>query len=276
MVLGASPWGSPWGAWARLVGLTTYGDGDTKAQRRGRILEPALLAWHASEIGEKIHPGPTIAEDPWTADDDWRHARPDGFYSWGRIPAPGLVLVEVKTTRDWTGWGAEGTDQVPPWYAVQVLWQQQVALDMGEDVERSELIAFSPMTEDIRVYRFPVTARSRALSARLTERVRDWYDRHVRTGEPPAVDDSAECRAAIGLRFARTAKEWKQPTDADVLMIANLRRLRAARDAAESLVKSAENAIRLALGTAYGFDGLIRAQGASRALYLLDTEPTGD
>ena len=101
VILGLSPYRQPVEVWAGMTGLVPrYSDADTAAQRRGRILEPALVAHYARERGVALEPGPPITAPPIVAPDGWRACRPDAT-------GPGLV-VGAKTTERWGGWGDDG------------------------------------------------------------------------------------------------------------------------------------------------------------------------
>ena len=47
-IVGASPWDSPWSMWHRMSGDLAP-DPDNAARLRGRLLEPAVLAWWAHQ-----------------------------------------------------------------------------------------------------------------------------------------------------------------------------------------------------------------------------------
>lgn len=90
---------------------------DTAAMQRGRLLEPAVLAWGAERHG--LDYDPDLSAATYVHDEyDWALANPDAVTREG-------VLVEAKTTsnRDTEdGWGRGGTDQIPLAYACQVEW----------------------------------------------------------------------------------------------------------------------------------------------------------
>ena len=88
----------------------------TKAQMRGTLLEPAILAW-----GEQVH-GYRYDE---TRRGTWLH----GVFNWAlfnpdAVTTDGL-LIECKSTADRStdrGWGRAGTDHVPLHYRAQVTY----------------------------------------------------------------------------------------------------------------------------------------------------------
>lgn len=114
-VLGMSPW-------QRADDLMTAKlDGtqvpDSPAMLRGRLLEPAVLAWGVEKVG--LHYDEDASAATYVHDEhDWALANPDAI-TWDG------VLVEAKTThnRDTEdGWGRGGTDQIPLAYQAQVEW----------------------------------------------------------------------------------------------------------------------------------------------------------
>lgn len=97
----------------------------TKAQLRGTLLEPAVLAWGTAAKGyayDEAHAG------------TWRHGLFDwALYNPDAVTTDGL-LIECKSTADRstdTGWGRAGTSQVPLGYAAQAQWGMAV-LDLPE------------------------------------------------------------------------------------------------------------------------------------------------
>ena len=89
---------------------------DSKAMQRGRLLEPAILAWVAEEYG--VEYDARYAGTAWV--DGWQHFTPDAVTTDG-------ILIEAKTTgaRDLDhGWGRAGgfKGEVPLHYTAQIVW----------------------------------------------------------------------------------------------------------------------------------------------------------
>lgn len=86
---------------------------ESRAMKRGQILEPAVAAWLADDLGI-------------TYDDHYRGTWVDGAYLYNPdAVTTDELLCEFKTTavRDIDhGWGRAGTWQVPLTYAAQVQW----------------------------------------------------------------------------------------------------------------------------------------------------------
>lgn len=125
-VVGLSPYVSHFTLWHVLAGNLPPDDAMTPSQRRGHLLEDAVARYVAEEHGLQLMPGGSWRnrERPWQA------ATPDRLHTgvthreWEPADAESaLAVVECKTAADFEEWGADGTDQVPPYVKAQVLWQ---------------------------------------------------------------------------------------------------------------------------------------------------------
>ncbi len=115
-VCGLSPWESRFSLWCRMAGLVPA-EQDTPVLRRGRYLEPAIVAWWADQHPSFIlRPGGT-----WVHPEDHRFAASPDRIVW----LDESRCLEVKTSTADDQWGAEGTDQIPPHYFVQCQWQME-------------------------------------------------------------------------------------------------------------------------------------------------------
>jgi putative phage-type endonuclease len=141
VILGIAPddWGSAYGLfWEKVTGEAPE-DRDNDAMAFGRYLEPMV----DDRLSKRfpfldIRPGGLYRSEvrPWMAAtfdrlaldsegepaiavDHWRNQT-------GDIP-DGVFPVQIKTAM-WKDdkWGAEGTDQIPPHYRAQVLWEMEV------------------------------------------------------------------------------------------------------------------------------------------------------
>ena len=115
-VMGWSPFGTRDDLLAAKLAGTDPDRQPTAAQRRGTILEPAILAWGADVYGYTYDPERV---GTWLHDTfDWALFNPDGVTTDG-------VLIEAKTTSDRSterGWGRAGTDAIPLHYRAQVTY----------------------------------------------------------------------------------------------------------------------------------------------------------
>lgn len=84
---------------------------------RGHEFEPLIRQWFARD-----HPQFDVRESStWVHNDrQWQTADPDAEL-W--TPDDDLELLEVKTSNDMHDWGEPGTDEVPPYYRPQGVWQ---------------------------------------------------------------------------------------------------------------------------------------------------------
>jgi putative phage-type endonuclease len=120
-VLGLSPWESRFSLWHRMAGLIES-QPETDQTRRGHYLEAAVADWFADQHPE-FEMGPGHA---WENDDrPWQAASPDRLVWLRSVPdhAEFAGILEVKTTAVDDEWGAAGTDEIPPYYRAQVMWQ---------------------------------------------------------------------------------------------------------------------------------------------------------
>ncbi|MCC7542473.1 MAG: YqaJ viral recombinase family protein [Deltaproteobacteria bacterium] len=256
-ILGLSPWREPVEVWAQLVGLLPrYGSDATAEQRRGHIIEPALVGHYARTRGVELVPGPPITEPPIVAPDGWRACRPDATTPDRRL------VVEAKTTRRWDGWGPEGSDGVPVHYAAQVAWQLSVM-----DAEAGALIAYCPMDDEVRVYDI---RRNRALEERLVARVRAWMEAHVWPTEP--VQPAPLPMALVASRHAEGGHEGLVEPDAHDLMLARrLAHLRAAGKALDAEAERIQAVLCERIGESRGLRG-IATWSAQDGREMIDTK----
>lgn len=256
-ILGVSPWQSPMQAWATLTGLVERTDTDDRVKRRGRIIEPALREEHARVIGVPITPGPAYEAEPLVAPapNDWAHCRPDGFYLDGEEI---VSVVEIKTTRSFDGWGDDGSADVPVYYASQVVWQMGVLSLRGAHVQGTDLVAYCPMSEEIRTYHIPYNAEQ---FGRMLDVVGDWYRRHVVAGEPPPVDGSEATRKVLARLYSGgEEKVVIEPTDDDRADAAVILTAQSTIAASEALADAAKARIMERIGKA----GATEIKGVAR------------
>jgi predicted phage-related endonuclease len=100
-----------------------------------------------------------------------------------------LYAVEAKTALPWRmdGFGAEGTDEVPPCYLVQCQWHMLVLRAHGYAVAEC-LVPVLVGTLELRIYRVPFDA---ALAENLVGVAMEFWNTHVLPRVPPPVDGTA-------------------------------------------------------------------------------------
>ncbi len=116
-VVGLSPWESRFSLWHRMAALIPP-EPDSDVKRRGHYLEPAVVAWWADQ-----HPEASVRDaSTWTHPDDARFAAtPDRLAVFGEH----VACLEVKTSSVPDEWGADGSDDIPPYYKAQALWEME-------------------------------------------------------------------------------------------------------------------------------------------------------
>lgn len=185
---------SPWKVWARAKGLRL--GTSNNSTRRGQIIEPALRAWYCAEYapGQDVRLGPPITQAPMYGPEPWMSARPD-------MIVPGVRVIEIKTTRSFDeadGWGPDESDQAPASVIAQTTWQMIVA-----DVAEADIVAFCPMSDDIRVYHLK---RDPEVDKAVVDACREWWNAHIVADVAPDPDASAACSEVL-------ARMWETEKD---------------------------------------------------------------
>ena len=130
-VLGISPWGSPFNLFHLKRGTITD-DYEDDVLSLGRHLEPWVAdRWVADHPEFGLELGGLWAN----TDRPWQMATPDRLLYDAQCYCghpPGFcqcdvddltAVLEIKTSGTYDGWGDDGTDEIPPYYRAQVLWQ---------------------------------------------------------------------------------------------------------------------------------------------------------
>jgi len=242
-ILGLSPWSSPWDVWARAHGLS--GSSSSAATQRGHILEPAIGAHYAHLNNVEIKKGPEYEAKPIIGPEPWMHARPDFFVK----SDSGKWLLEIKSTRKFDyRWGLAGTNNVPPYYAAQCIWQMAVT-----DDDRCDLAAFATMSDEYRSFNI---YRDADVESKILDYVRDWYDKHIRGGKPPEIDGSTACSKSLAKLFEQESKTFIEPSEDQLQLAEDLKQTRSLLADLEKQKKEFENKIKEQIGTAYGISGV--------------------
>lgn len=168
---GLSKWCSPLEVWRRKV----HGEvlEETKAMKRGRLLEPAVADWYAEETGATLRKVGRTLRHP---ERSMVIATPDRIATLNGAPR----VLEIKTTNHAKPdeWGESGTDEVPEAYLTQVAWTMAVT-DMPS-ADLAVLIA----GDDFRLYHFE---RDLELEGNLFELGEKFWVDHVLARVPPPV-----------------------------------------------------------------------------------------
>lgn len=254
MVLGLSPWGGPWDVFAAKTGAAPPME-ETQAQKRGRILEPAVLQFWAEETGCALIASPgTIrsAAHPLvicTPDALGREAGPVNS-----APGDGLLdvadrVVQAKTAHGRTAhlWGPEGTDEVPDSYLLQVQWEMAAT-----GLRRADLAVLLG-GDDFRVYRLDF---NEALFGYALERVERFWRDHVVTGRPPPLTDSDKAREWLRQTFPKEKRAELAPATPEVeALLADLLEVKASLANLEPRAEALGNQLRALIGDGAGFVG---------------------
>jgi len=242
-ILGLSPWSSPWDVWARAHGLRK--SSSSAATERGHILEPAIGAHYANLNNVEITKGPEYEADPIIGPESWMHARPDFFVQ----SDENKWLLEIKSTRKFDHkWGFSGGSGVPPYYATQCIWQMIVT-----DDDRCDLAAFATMNDEYRSFKIH---RDKSVESKMLDYVRDWYDRHIRKGNPPEIDGSTSCSKSLAKMFEQESKTFIEPSESHLELAQKLKQVRAQSAELDEKKRLLENRIKEEIGTAYGISGV--------------------
>lgn len=124
-VLGLSPYESRFSLWHRKKGLIGPVD-ESEEMYWGKVHERGICRRFAKEHPEWFVRGAytyAAAERPWQIANPDRNLWPTDSHIDDRVPA---AVLEAKTSRDDTGWGKEGTDDIPVHYRAQGLWYMDV------------------------------------------------------------------------------------------------------------------------------------------------------
>lgn len=164
-VCGLSPWRQPLAVYLDKLGLLP--DGSKPAMRWGLKLEETIATAYAETTGREVTLPAQIMRHP-------RH--PWMLASLDRVA--GDRIVELKTSRTDEGWGAEGTDDIPEAYMIQVQHQMSVAaIDIAD-------VAVLIGGNDFRIY---AIQSNRDVQRRLIDIEEAFWD-HVIHRRPPELD----------------------------------------------------------------------------------------
>ena len=171
-VMGHSPYESRFSLWHTMAG-TVPPKPQTEEMSRGNLLEPAICAWWQDQhpdvklyrTGMYRHPNIGFAA-----------ATPDRIIRYGTGEEP--RLLEAKTANNAWEWGAEGTDEIPPYYYDQVIWQ------LG--VTGLTTCHVAVLLSSLTFREYEVAFNADYFAEMVTEATE--FMRQVRAGEKPSID----------------------------------------------------------------------------------------
>lgn len=171
-IIGCSPYGDAFSLYLEKTGELDPLEIETKVQRRGKILEPAIIEM-ARDEGYALLPGRYASIDGsphFRAQIDATQGTDGGRF------AP----VEIKSASEHTRgkWGPTGTDEAPTAYCAQLHWQM-----MAMDAPFGRIVALLG-ADDLRVY---TIERDPKIDEFLLAQAGEFWQR-VQERRPPDVD----------------------------------------------------------------------------------------
>lgn len=223
--IGLSKWRTPLALYAQKIGDAPPTP-DSLPMQVGRALEPVVLRALIDERGCTLQDQQRRFVDPALP---WRTCTVDAITAAGE-------LVEAKTAGSALGWGADGTDQVPTDYIVQV--QHSMAVT-------GLRVALIPVLLAGRIFRVYEVARDDWLIEAITERECVFW-RCVEARTPPEITTLAD--AAI--RWPHDTGRVLTATDGLLEAAERLRALKAEAKAREADMDALELEIKTAMADA--------------------------
>jgi putative phage-type endonuclease len=257
VLLGLSPWESPYSLWAKYTGLIPNGGDDPSPRLRiGRRMESVIAAEFHDETGLWIAGEHAMLRHPERAEFG---CEVDGFV----VESPqsditdALGVFEAKTDSRF-GW-----DEIPPTYLAQCRWNCYVA-----GLERAWLVV---MFAGFRVEVFHVE-QDPADVAFMVERADEFW-RLVQTNTPPPLDGSEPTARAIGARWPAHDPGLVHDADAELVeLLAKRAALKVRTRADELAIAECDNAIAGTIGDAE----LIAVDGVPAWSYKAQSSPRVD
>jgi putative phage-type endonuclease len=237
-ILGLNPWRGPFDVWLEKTGEVDQ-FGENQAMMRGRLFEPAIANWYSEVTEQAIEPGELIRKD------DWMIANPDFF-----VLADGGrdFGLEIKTARSARKWGDGGTDSVPVYYALQCHWYMACT-----GMPRWDLAVYLTSFDEFRRYVLP---RDEAVVSALTERVGQWWERHVIGGErPPIQNASTAANSWLQETFSASNGEVRDASSDEAELAEQLRVLKDKIKELSTAKKDIETTLKAAIGENRGLQG---------------------
>lgn len=257
-ILGVAPpsYGGPMNVYLEKVGELPESP-STPWRDSGLRLERPILEWYADQRGI-----PLVFHAPYTlvrqASDPLVGVTLDALRTDVATPAP----VDAKNIRvKDEGWGEPDTDQMPTYYAAQLVWQMRVT---GADFADLAVL-FSG--QDLLAYRLH---RDPQLESDVFDRAMEFWNHHVLKRQPPEIDGSRDWGDYLKRRF-RQATELVIPAEAEHHVTAReLHEAEMAQDAATAKYDMLRNRLKNAIADNKGMTG-----GKWRAIWSQEKDSLG-
>jgi putative phage-type endonuclease len=198
IIMGLSPYGSPFEMFHRKSGTLPPSQPDSEAMALGRHMESYIAerfgerypGLHLAGTGRELYASPARA---------WQMATPDrlAYEAQGAGEPhllhmiPPLAVLECKVDGGSDEWGEDGSDEIPVHYRCQVLWQMDV---MGADAGFVACLMWQ--RRKIRVYELGMDDAARADLALMRDAAEDFLAR-IEHDEAPDVDWRPATAAAL-------------------------------------------------------------------------------
>lgn len=264
-ILGLSPYDSPLSCWHKMKGNVPL-EQETEDHRRGHYAEPAILAWWLDQHPEMLGVLERHPQYVGTGDLDRFAATPDAAAV--NADTSERVLVEAKTARSLDDWGQPGTDEIPAYYLVQVLFQLHLS-----GLRRAYVPVWGSWFE-MEEY---VVDYDEVLANGIIGRCREFWE-SLAADVPPALDDHTATFQTLKALHPAINKDEVVQLDYDVAV----EFVTAKNDlsVAEARSRKANSAVLAAMGNAqYGNHGDVRvarrqpSSATSVALYQVTKTP---
>lgn len=259
-ILGVAPpnFGGPMSVYLEKIGELPESP-STPWRDSGARLERPILEWYADQRGVPLvfHAPYTLVRAPF---DPLTGVTLDALRTDQPIPSP-VDAKNIRVKDEGAGWGEPDTDQMPTYYAAQLVWQMRVTGANFADLA----VLFSG--QDLLAYRLH---RDPQLESDVVDRALEFWHHHVEKRRPPAVDGSRDWGEYLKRRF-RQATEVVIPAEAEHHVFAReLREAEMALDAATAHYEMLRNRLKLAIGDNKGMTG-----GSWRAVWSQEKDSMG-
>lgn len=230
-ILGISPWDSPWSIWADRLGLLPPKD-VTEEMEAGHWLERSVGPWFAHRTGLTIVGEQVCCERPGSI----ARCSVDLLVADGSANQGADALTQIKTA----GFGKKWST-IPEHYQAQAQWEMYVT---GIDVEFFAVL----MGRRLDIHELK---RDQADIDFMVERVDEFWNDHVVTGDPPPTDGSdATMRALAAVYPEATPGKSVELVGPDLAALQQWQDAKATKSAAVALEKEAAAMLQAALGDA--------------------------
>lgn len=121
-IMGQSTYSNWFKVWHQMAGNLPIEDVATDVQRRGHLLEPAILQWFFEEHPE-MRRVDTPGANTWLSADNSGHiSNPDALALATGESVARIVEAKSVARDEASEWGAPGTDEIPDYYRTQCQW----------------------------------------------------------------------------------------------------------------------------------------------------------